>query len=308
MLTNMLSRILSTCSCSRKGMFAVQGTSDRTLSVTATFSPRGVFAIVFKLLLLCLSVTSLVLSIISNGGSLFFLAYLTNWGIVWTTLYSMLSFFNSIVKCRQPSSGDFVGIRPAITWLLFEIAAHTQIMVSILYWAMVYKPQWGLGFANIVAHGGLMAVLLLEGQVMNRIPVRWNHFPIIFGLHLVYLIWTLVHGIYEIGGPDHGQERSDNDDYFLYDVVDWTGNPKTTGTLALIIQLGIVPTLYGIMWLMSLPCRRYKRKSKKTKNGSNPTDDQTSVYTRITDDSTILSSDTSPSRKSRRLEQALADV
>lgn len=156
-----------------------------------------------------------------------------------------------------------------------------------------------------------MIILLLEGQTMNRIPVRWNHFPIIFVIHLAYLVWTLVHGIYEIGYPDLEPQGNDDDDYFIYDVVDWTGNPKTTGALALIIQLGIVPILYGILWLISLPCRRYQKKTKgtkKTKKEGNSSDDQTSVYTRITDDSTILSSETSPSRKAGRLGQALQEV
>jgi hypothetical protein len=293
-------RILSCC-CNRKGHFTVHGTSDRILSVPATFSPRGVVALLIKLLLLCLSITSFIFGVKNSRGSLLFLTYLTNWGLIWTMLYSIMSFTNSIVKIKQPHSnessgvGDFVGNRAAVTWLLFVIAAHTQMMVSLLYWTLVHQPQWGYSFWNIVDHGGLMMVLLVEGQTMNRIPVRWNHFLFVFMVHFVYLIWTLVYGMYAIGSPD------------LYDVVDWTGNPKSTFILAAITQLGIVPLVYGVLWLISLPCRRYKNPPKQKQDKSKPggtvgdqgcdeeqqQQEAGSGYTRLTDDSsTILSSET----------------
>jgi hypothetical protein len=155
-------------------------------------------------------------------------------------------------------------------------------------------------------------VLLLEGQTMNRIPIRWNHFVFVFVFHFIYLVWaTLVHGTYEIGNPDRRGPVA----VYSYDVVDWTGNPPATLSLALIVQLGIVPILYGILFVISLPCRRYRKQSKRKKQqrqtASKPVDglggggergrgaddappqEQQLVYTRLSDDSSssIESSD-----------------
>jgi hypothetical protein len=328
---SLVARITSCCCCCHcqhhdccdvHGLFAVHGTSDRLLNVPATFSPRGVVAFVIKLLLLGLSVTSMILAVMyTRGSSLLFVAYLTNWALIWTVLYSLLSFCNSVRKIKQPSSSSssssprtttgggsdaagFVGVRAAATWLLFTLAAHTQMMASLLYWALVHQPEWGCSFGTIMFHGGLLLVLLLEGQTMNRIPIRWNHFPFVFAFHFIYLVWaTLVHGTYEIGNPDRRGPVA----VYSYDVVDWTGNPPATLSLALIVQLGIVPILYGILFVISLPCRRYRKQSKRKKQqrqtASKPVDglggggargrgtddappqEEQLVYTRLSDDS-----------------------
>jgi hypothetical protein len=115
------------------------------------------------------------------------------------------------------------------------------------------------------------------------------------------LVWALVHGIYEISSPDGklstGEEGMDQS--FYNDVAAMTsGNPKATGTFAVIIQLGIVPFLYGILWLISLPCRRYKRSSKRTKQKSKTSGEEyETVYTRVTDDGTMPPSDIDVSKK-----------
>lgn len=234
------------------------------IDVPGSFSPRSLSTQIFKFLCLAATIGVAAVLFVRLGGVgqddddekqlhyLFYFYYFTVWGLLLSALYFCTSWANTCIPLKQ--TNDTATLRTRFTWVIFEVAAHTELTVTTLYWGLLWKPDTGFELGNVMAHGGVMVLVLWTGLVVNRVPVRCSHYIFPFTVDLLYMIWTFVHDYYSLG---NGDEEVDDD--AIYDVIDWDGNFKKTASTAA-MTLGVVsPSLWILLWLASLCGRRYTK-------------------------------------------------
>jgi hypothetical protein len=95
-------------------------------------------------------------------------------------------------------------------------------------------------------------LVLIDGLMVNRVPVRLKHFPVVFVMTLLYLIWSIIQNLVVENNPNF-----DDDDDALYDVLSWKKDPKSAAIVAVIVLMVVSPTIFMIVWGISLCSRRY---------------------------------------------------
>jgi hypothetical protein len=247
------------CGCF-SGLFSVRVDANTLIDIPGSFSPGSVRTQLFKCACLAMTITAAVLFIrlvyiVEEQEEalqyVYYLAYFTVWGLLASALYFVASWANSCVPLIQTT--DVATLRLKYTWVIFEVAAHTELTVTALYWGLLWTPGMGHGgLANLLAHGGVMVLVLWTGLVVNRVPVRFSHFIFPFTIDVLYLIWSFFHDFYSLGNGLTAQG-----DDAIYNVIDWDEDFKRTVTLAAFILGVLSPSLWILLWLMSLCGRRY---------------------------------------------------
>merc|ERR1711933_88135 len=100
--------------------------------------------------------------------------FITNWALTFAFIYSLLSVINTFIPLSQPKnyyppSSWVIYCWIVVSWVLFEIAAHLQIMVTIIYWSLFVAQRIGGGvtpeltpdrwFLQVMSHGGIFLLL-----------------------------------------------------------------------------------------------------------------------------------------------------
>jgi hypothetical protein len=250
------------CGCF-DGLFSVRVDDTRVIDIPGSFSSRSIPTQLFKCACLAMTLTAAILFIRrvyvleeqeQKLQYVYYFAYFTVWGLLASALYFCASWANSCVPLIQTT--DAATLRLKYTWVIFEVAAHTELCVTVLYWGLLWTPgddiKYGGGLANLFAHGGVMLLVLWTGLVVNRVPVRFSHFIFPFTVDVLYLIWSFFHDYYSLGNG-----LTEQGDDAIYNVIDWDDDFLRTLTLAAFI-LGVVsPSLWILLWLSSLCGRRY---------------------------------------------------
>lgn len=222
---------------------------NNTVDVPASFAPSSKVAILLKLLATVYVSLVWVFEWSGDDHKEFFFAYLSNWALTFSVVYTWLSLINSCLGVEQPRrhSDNVIG-RIAVQWYMFNLAALASIFALILWWVDVYdSSETTLHLLNLSSHGGTLFVLLLEGFVINRIPIRfffWWGTGLPFGL--AYAGWTLLHSESDIGNP----HKDDSD--LIYDIIDWQDNWGETLALFLVSILLFVPIVQGLLFCTSI--------------------------------------------------------
>ena len=225
--------------------------SGRKIHVQRSFAPDTWFAFGFKLLAASLVTIAFTISWVESTDTDFYLAYLSSWSMLVTVAALWTSWINTILASKTAQPPETVGFRIRLAWTLFTIALHSEIVVTILYWAYVYDAQVEtVDFLDIVLHGGAVPLLFLDGLLVNRVPLRWPHWwGVVLPYDLLYLLWTVLHAVLNVGNPN---TTSPDEDDALYSVVNW--NEDWTGSLAysLVLIFVVGPVLFALLWFLSV--------------------------------------------------------
>lgn len=259
-----LEDLTGSCAC-RPSFRAVDGSRD--IDIPASFSPKSWGSREAKLLNLGVAAATFYLGV-GLDPRLVWLAYGSNWNVVVSSAYLLLSFINSFVPVAGPDAGHtVVGLRVKSTWILFTISANIGILVTIAFWTMIYngKMDWKM----IFPHGLLQAAVLEDGFLINTIPIRLRHYlEFVVPFALSYFLWSYLDSALGIGTPD----KMNNN----YAVLDWSAEPGKTATLAAVLIFAVSPVLQVVLWLISGCRRRYKSDSAD--------DDATNNYIEMSSD------------------------
>jgi hypothetical protein len=220
-----------------------------TLDLEKSFAiePRCLSVIGLKALFFGLSLYTFIGSWINRDNPKFYLAYLSNWSVVYALLYLSTSLICSL------------GVKQMwlikTSWVLYSLAATNEIAVMLLFWLLTYDPStYTITFFVIMVHGGIMAIVLIEGNFVNRVPVRLKHtiLPVLLGI--VYVIWSIIHTTVLENNPDTDDEEDDA----LYSVLRWRNETVAASITAVIVCFLLLPAVTSLVWAMSLPNRRYQ--------------------------------------------------
>lgn len=245
--------VFGTCAC-RPSFRAVDGT--RTIDIPASFSPRGWFAFLGKVASLGIAGFTIYLGLGTDPRA-FWLAYLTNWNVTFSSMYLALSFVNSILPVAAPSVGQtVVNFRVKMTWILFTISANVGILVTLAYWTLIWDGV--MNMPTLFPHGILTAFALFDGFIINTIPIRLRHYvEVVLPFAVGYLVWSYLHSLSDIGNPDYTDEDPETNDDLIYTVIDWQNDPQKTTTVALVLVFVFSPILQFLLWVVSGCRRRY---------------------------------------------------
>jgi len=224
-------------------------------------------------------------------------SFLSHWAMSFAIIYSVLSLVNTFfpitnniapktntttttatatIMDADPSSSSSVGIvsrRTMMTWFFFTLAAHSEVTISVLYWALVYD-----GTTNtyvLLAHGIVGVCILVDGLCLSRIPIRLRHWlEWIVPMYILYFLWTVMHSslVFDIQNP-YFPELGDR----IYPFVDWASHPVSTLQIGCGLIFGFTPVVHISLWGISLLGRRYVDDNNDTTtqkiNNNTPEDD-----------------------------------
>jgi len=261
-------------------------TETKLIDVNASFSPpmgmatkttnKKVFTlakvgvVIWKLFVFLLQAMTFLAGFIPFPNAIWF-AYLTNLSLLMAMIYSGLSLVNTIFPVATDSSSvsddskdtseeGVVSTRTRITWAFFTLAGFLQTLITVLYWALLHPPEArGLFlYSMIILHGGVAALILVDGLLVNRIPIRMRHWlEICLPFTFMYALWSLLQSPLALDLENPYMDAFGADDDKIYPVLDWEEKPMLTLALILVSAFVVSPIFYTLLWAVSLPGRKY---------------------------------------------------
>ena len=124
--------------------------------------------------------------------------------------------------------------------VIFAISLPAEVVITCLYWSLIFSGN--VQYLNVMFHGIGALLLIVDGFVMNRIPLRMKHFILFEVFSLTYLLWTLIFAYSELTNPY--QEDGYQDDDAIYATLRWKTSTPECVALSAIILLVVNPTVF----------------------------------------------------------------
>lgn len=231
------------------------------VDVPRSFSPLGWSVVLWKLVVVGgVEIAALSLGLVGDVRRPFYLAYVTHWALIASMAYSVLSLVNTLRPVTQPltPTPPTPTLRVKSTWVLGTVALHSQFMVTVMYWTLLYEGG-PVEPVTVFTHGLVAVVVWIDGLVVNRLPIRLRHWlEWLTPFYTLYLIWTILQSSvgFAIGNPDNTDGDPETNDDAIYSILVW--GEDTTGAIVLtaILLLVAAPIVHIILWGSSRCGRR----------------------------------------------------
>jgi len=247
--------------------YTILEVNGRIIDVQKSFAPQPWFlSAIPKVLAFVVTIDCLIRDVLFyNGEELYFyMAYAENWCLALSLLYLAMSTFSSLwFLPKQPVPGEEgVQFHIGLTWSLYPIAVITSGVNILFYWIFIADSNDGavseFDYFAILKNGGILLLLIIEGQIVNRIPIRWSHLIWAELVLCIYMGWTFVHGMFiDIGNPEISETSDGNEP--IYGILNWTNQDLCFQTALgwLVVLTGVAPAVFFALYVLSLPCRRH---------------------------------------------------
>merc|ERR1740139_1781949 len=138
-------------------------------------------------------------------------------------------------------------------WFLYLWSVPNELIITLLYWTLDYpvKEDKSLQFHGVTNHGIIALLLLIDGNLIARIPLRIKHIAVMQIYSVLYLIWTIIHAFSGLG---NGNRKGDT----LYEVIDWKNKTIATLITSILIVVVVVPIMFMLAWLLTLIGKGFK--------------------------------------------------
>ncbi|XP_041974868.1 protein rolling stone-like [Aricia agestis] len=215
-------------------------------------SPIPMFVV--RLILAAASVAILVYSLYS-GASQFWMIYLTNWGLLFITVITLSGLLVSCIAiCTKITDSAQLPWYISLYWLFFNIGATMAIVITGLYWTLLYATEEDVNFwLDLTTHGFNSCIVFVE-LVASRAPVRLLHVYQPLAVGIWYASFT---GIYYAAGGVNGK-----DEPFIYPVLDWRDGGSSAALVAAAIASLII--VYVVLWAVTVCRDRASRRLVRT--------------------------------------------
>jgi len=119
--------------------------------------------------------------------------FLTNWGLHMTFISISLNSQAATDQIQNP--GKVTGLK-FFRWrfavLLFQVTITTEIVLSTIFWALLWNPpaeKRFIDYFNITTHLG-PAIFLILDFLMQKWIFKYNHIVVIFGVLISYTVFN----------------------------------------------------------------------------------------------------------------------
>ncbi|XP_067945422.1 protein rolling stone-like [Watersipora subatra] len=176
--------------------------------------------------------------------------YMTNWGILAFTIAQLVNAIVSTIGLTIPESSEEVKWYMKLNWVLYEFSCAETIVISIMFWSLLYYDGYPLSIDTYVDHGVNGLHVLLDIWI-TAMPIKALHFylPALFGLS--YVIFTI---IYDYGGGTNAQLDS-----YIYSLLDWSESPKNAAIYSAGAILAVIAVHFILFGLFKFKIFLYKR-------------------------------------------------
>ena len=158
--------------------------------------------------------------------------------------------YSSSLSTGRPLLEPSLPVR--VTWSLHSISVAMQIPSCILFWWLVFDPNEDtVVYVDLVKHLLLAILLVLDGQVLNRIPVRLKQFLPLVVFNAVYSVFLLVYSYADLGSPIDQDQDPATDDDALYIIFNWQRRPLEAILWTIVSNVVIFPAFSWLAWLLS---------------------------------------------------------
>lgn len=150
-------------------------------------------------------------------------------------LFQSMQVFRMDKVCYEEKPTE-IQVLYAVQWLLHAVILNLSILISIMYFSLIYDPTVDrLGLTNIGRHV-LNSVFILVEFSFNSIPVKLVH--LVWGVvfSLLYAVYTVIFW-YTVGPPEN----------YIYKVINWD---KPFPTIKLIFLLIFAAFFIKLVLLM----------------------------------------------------------
>ena len=159
-----------------------------------------------------------------NVKPAFFLAHLTIWGLIVTTVYIILSALSAVYLAMRPPArlADLLGGAGVLiksTWALFAIAAPAELVITILYYVLKFPGTFN--YSDQMLHGIVMILIIVDGFILIRIPLHMKQFVLFESFMTIYFLWTIAHAYSNIGNPFANGKTPTKDDDAIFSSLNW---------------------------------------------------------------------------------------
>ena len=225
---------------------------------------------------LCTATLSLVLfvlveNLVEAEGTPFYFIWLTNWTGALTGVYAATHFLATAraFKDAETSSpqtsveavdvdvdpgddterrvsvharaGDDVPRVARALWLCKATAPTCQILITLMYWAILYNPAFAEPSAsNVTAHGGLCAALAVDLLGAARLPVGAFDFLGAFAFMLAYLVFNVAFTL--SGGTNQAGDE------YVYEILAWRTHAVRAVIVVAFVALVVLPLSFFVAW------------------------------------------------------------
>jgi hypothetical protein len=197
----------------------------------------------------------MVEEMIHQDGIPYYLIWLTNWTGMLTACYAVTFCCTTFVAAAEASrkeddissngsSESTIPLVVRVFWGVKAAAPTFQIVINIMYWAILYNPAWAtLSAVNVIAHGGIGAMTVLDLLATSRVPFGKSVLDLLhtyyFGLTYLgfNLIFTLIPG-----------SRNQDGQPYVYEIMAWKSNPG----LAIIIVTAVIVVFIPVSFAVAL--------------------------------------------------------
>jgi len=226
---------------------------EGTIDIKRSFvsSPPRWLTIIIRLGLFGWSTASIILGAFTDHDKYFYLAYLTNCTAIISLGYQCVSAFVSILpdKITQPKKEkDSPPCIIKTMWILYSIAAPAETAIVFLFWTFDYKQSVDgpVRYCMVFEHGILASLILIDGTIIGRIPLRRIHCICVITYMSIYFAWNVMFSRFFV------EESSP-----IYDVLDWRNDFIFAAFLVFLIIAIVSPVSFLFCWMLSIRKRRY---------------------------------------------------
>ena len=213
----------------------------------------------------------LVENLVEAKGTPFYFIWLTNWTGALTGVYAATHFLATAraFKDAETSSpqtsveavdvdvdpgdgterrvstharaGDDVPRVARALWLCKATAPTCQILITLMYWAILYNPAFAEPSAsNVTAHGGLCAALVVDLLGAARLPVGAFDFLVAFAFLLAYLAFNVAFTL--SGGTNQAGDE------YVYEILAWRTHAVRAVIVVAFVALVVLPLSFFVAW------------------------------------------------------------
>merc|ERR1712232_1166195 len=218
--------------------------------------------IIARVILLGWTIGNIIDSIVSDKEKWIWIGYLTHWSAIFALVYQVLILLCSVKPelIPQPAPEEQPNFLLRFVWVMYSVATTLELAIILLYWVLVYEGGPPL-YKNFSMHGIIAVLLVIDGVLVSKIPVRLRHLLYVMLTTVIYSIWAIIHSLTDIGIVSGENNVGDP----LYNSLDWQGSPVAALIVNLFAVLVLVPVMFMLLWLMSLysPCFSFNGGSRK---------------------------------------------
>lgn len=244
------------------------------LSVQRTFAPRPRWIVLpLRFAFLGLSATTLYFDITQypTENLWIYCGFFHMWVFIMHVIYQICSFlcctWDGFTEQPISQNGKQLLYSPGffvhLTWLFFSVSVNLGLLNVILYWVFLFEGGVGFdiaSFTSIAMNAGVLLVVLTDGFVIGKIPIRIKHVIVVWFVACLYLVWMGIQELLGLGNGNWAWEDPEDDinDDVLYENIQWKNDPYKSYFYTTLIMFVVVPVLFLLTWFMSFAAAGFK--------------------------------------------------